>query len=1763
MIKIFPNSQHKILTKTVKTTSTATMDYKPDTTTESLYFNPILITYSDTQEHLIVSKIPRFYVNQSFSTRRKAITFFKTHNTSVTVPLTWDHYLSFKSRCVNRTLKRSTLSNTCNFNTQDYETAQRHLTTGHPLDTLLNNAPVTFRELPTLQDDAKRHAFREHLFGNRLATLCKHSRVPVFNKTTHLTERMYYFNERKFTIIYSRDDSFTDEYIRTLRALEIRAQAFIDISLIKDSQFADVMALFLQLTNGLPVTIAKIVLGAIAGFTGIVSNVIILCSNPTRRIANCAIISIFAQIAPNIIDKIGNFLNGWVQPQSAFTWIPSAVSLLLLTILGATNLTAAGGITICQKAARLGMTLASIGAFHRIFSEAWREMYPYIHEKLYGTAPGFDECFSQLDNFKSLVDRVDRFREQERHKHIMTSRPVCEEVHAMHNDLNKLFEMADRLRMRQVLTPVVRSYQKDITEWRAKALTSAFKVSGTRIEPVVLHIHGPSGVGKSRLTPCLVLEVLKDELDFDTFPELSNHIYTRNAASEFWAGYTGQMAVVFDDFMQKRDSEGSPNPEVFEVIQSANNSPFLVPMADLSEKANSYFTSKFMILSSNVDTLSPKSITHPAALQRRMDVVVKVTRPRPVNNTNGVFDTSCYDFALYIDEEPTVTLNFQQLVTLLREKRKLKNSSCDVMLQDIAFRKETPVMNEDLSHIPNIHRIVGQPSNMKNAEVPNTSTYTPPFEPTRLPPPIPVSTERVIAQGFYDWFANTKVPYQTESFLRHQEAIAPVLLGQAIPYSTIARLNLQKFFKSEEGEFAMIERTKQDAANRPMFAEIAAAMEEMSFAPDDDIDLFAYATAIKDTEEFKEIEQTAAALAVSGSLQKFFEASLLNSFKKLYPGNMFTKIFEKLPTGYTLTQVIVLAATGGGITALIGLLIYSMLKCFTPEKDIATPERYTTMYESVSDDLLTPYAYAELYDKDRDACQEHTRIAKESWDHMGKTPSMRGAVKGVRRESWDHMGRTPTMRGAVKGARVVRNGDIDPASAAIVNRITDQVATFYSAMDTVGQAGVGTFLVGRCCFLNLHVLESIQAATQCVVLLPGYQKRTAFEWNDLKVHKHPAIDLAMIVFPPQVRDHRNLVKHICTEADLNFQNTNVRIPLKRARNFEILNIKARTSNEALIVGSNPSIPEEDDDCFQVKGYIEYNNGFTIAGDCGSLVVLCNPRINQKICGMHVAGTSSAGFAFLLVLDHVEYLLDFARTDEKFEFVAPETADNPRPVIQGAVEQLGLMRAPFDPTSTSVRKSEIHGLFPVTKAPAILRPTNGVDPMIKGATNFGREPGFVSERDMESCRESMKAAFFVGTPVLARTLTIEEAVFGIPGVIEPMKTDTSPGYPWCLEKTVEPGKRHWIRTPNTQTGEKGFIHPDLRTALEPLIADARAGKISPSVFKDTLKDERRKLSRCNPADPDNIKTRVFAASPMHLVILLKMYYGAFFQHIQEQRIQNTTAIGVNPYGVEWHCIVKKLHEVNITANDGDYENFDTTQPPAFIDGFFTIAREWYDLHRADHNDDIVRQCAGRQVTFAIHLCKGEAYRVMGKNPSGTYGTTQINSGSNLCAFQYAWDKIFPTTPGPEHFHRNVRMITNGDDVVYSVTPKFSDFTITNISAHLKTINMNITPALKEGGFVEARPIEECTFLKRGFKRMEGFYRGPLDIDTCRDMTQWTKKSGDNIAATIENCKIAARELAITQPTGEVRQLLGGALAEIGQYTHLATTREILEEYRQFF
>jgi hypothetical protein len=108
-----------------------------------------------------------------------------------------------------------------------------------------------------------------------------------------------------------------------------------------------------------------------------------------------------------------------------------------------------------------------------------------------------------------------------------------------------------------------------------------------RIDPVVIHLIGKPGKGKSYLVDKLCKRI-------SSRFGIVRSVYQRSIATDHWDGYNGQLISVIDDIF----SEADGTTDQKQIIQICSNVPTVLPMADLKEKGMK-FNSDFLILTSN------------------------------------------------------------------------------------------------------------------------------------------------------------------------------------------------------------------------------------------------------------------------------------------------------------------------------------------------------------------------------------------------------------------------------------------------------------------------------------------------------------------------------------------------------------------------------------------------------------------------------------------------------------------------------------------------------------------------------------------------------------------------------------------------------------------------------------------------------------------------------------------------------------------------------------------------------------------------------------------------------------------------------------------------------------------------------------------------------------------------------------------------------------------------------------------------------------
>ncbi|AEP16502.1 replicase protein [Halastavi arva RNA virus] len=1709
--------------------------------------------------------------NGSYTTRRCSVAAFRNKYGLSAADL-WDK-LHF--RCTN--------IEKCNFSTKDIEKAYAHANRleHHRIFATFEDCAVhSFTsERPILAEadlSAERLVNRTHLFSNRLATLAKQGTSALFEHSGSQIRKTYRFNDRVFTLIFSVKDHWTLKYIKLLRPLEIKSQFGIDLNI--NHNLPDFSSLFESFgTSGAAAEVIK----KLGSITGLLANISILLAQPSTFIACASITAIAANFSSLFASTIAAFLS---QPmaQSSFTWVPHAVGLILLTILGVNKLSAVAGFAILQRITGLGTTLSGVGTVTRIIKDAWKDLFPFIYEKIYGTPPDFDEALLELDEFDQLTRAVEDFEKTESYKLIDTNRDICAHVRAMDETLKRVYVTADRRRLRDKFSPAIRVVSKRVEAWMEAVRNSPHKDVGIRVEPVVIYMYGASNCGKSLATTLLITDIIKDHPDVVTQPnvDIANFIYTRNPALEYWEGFTNAiLAVIYDDFLQRSDSVANPNPEVLEMFRIKNSAAFQVPKATLSEKKNSYFKAPLVVCTSNQPIIDAKSITCGDALKRRIDIHVKVERD-PTIIVGAEVNTECYTFTLVKDDQLTdIKLTYSQLVTLARMKMHAQGQKVVGLAASLNRVRTAPIIDVPLPEHHDMMSFIQNPAFTRNADQVKTTiigsaTEAVPrmaeahslldglFSPTQSTAMVPYTMEptphlsslerAMLLETLSGQHGPTGLVLDIPSIIKmdlvscltpeaklvfdtiggkHGLGLYDPWLADHLRNSTapleITPENVEKFRKATYTKMCYKQRTELMEAHFSYYDGHNDSLHPELTTGQPSVDPFEFARAQACATFAGRMRELMYKAQDAGGW--IWEYVIKSSMKYLWDGvtQPHAGMFQKIVAGYAFFAVFTaikiaiykLAHNYGYISA----DRYNALFGILPEEEqrkLPSAESYTEVVRCVENNVLPTSIATEMSDAIR------KKIASESWTHAGKTPAMR----------------TQTTIPRAPKAEAVTDANCKDVSS----KVSDNLAMFYIGNGvSIGQhCAIGLFVKDQSCLMNKHSLDQLlNTSSPVFATFPGTYTPVEIVMKDVAYARHPDHDIAMVRFP-KLRAHVDIVHQFCTDEDLNFDRAVFKILSRDKKMHPAVIVKGKKMTEAVHSTFGDQI-------IPITGGFEYEHAETTFGDCGSPVLVVNCMIARKILGIHGAGVATTGFAIAVTRSMVDYLLE--NFPKSHSLVPPEvtTLHYRQTYLEGNFEYLGTVPPPFDPVRTDVTNAEIFGVFEPTTAPAILKPVHGICPLIRGVEGMGKPKPILSESFLAEVHEVLVALTVPGEAAIARVLTIEEAIFGIPNVLKPIELATSPGYPWCAMQrpVLAPGKTAWIYA------ETQRIHPDLREAITKRIQQFKDGLIEPPIFKASLKDERRSLKRCDYSKPEDMKTRVFCASPMDFLIVIRMYYGAYFQHIINHRIKNWSTVGINPDSAEWDQLVRHLHHLNTNVKLGDYVGFDSSQSPSFIDAALRPADDFYELHGNNNTEDrYIREGIAQGIKFPTLLVKGDLYRLDGVNPSGVFGTTQINNNVNAAAFYYAWKKICGT--GPSDFIKNVRMGLYGDDNIFTVSHAFPDFTSTNVAHALKDVGMTYTAIDKSFDFKEDGLITDASFLKRGFVFIDGHWRAPLDIKTCREMANYTRKSMDNVTATLVNCRTAAIELAYTDPTGKTTEQIEKALSAVGLYERLPRLPEVL-------
>lgn len=548
---------------------------------------------------------------------------------------------------------------------------------------------------------------------------------------------------------------------------------------------------------------------------------------------------------------------------------------------------------------------------------------------------------------------------------------------------------------------------------------------------------------------------------------------------------------------------------------------------------------------------------------------------------------------------------------------------------------------------------------------------------------------------------------------------------------------------------------------------------------------------------------------------------------------------------------------------------------------------------------------------------------------------------------------------------------------------------------------------------------------------------------------------------------------------------------------------------------------------------------TTVGHCGSLAFSPDTcSYYGKILFFHTAGNGNSGAGLIIPPDLLRLTTKPVGSNGAFKPQGDFDLDT-RVSVANGISTTSLCGLPIvdildEPPhlvrETKLRKSVLYGWCgPAKKAPAVLKPVDGVDPYMETLCKYATEDPIVDTQLVQTCAYSYSAELKKFPFVDKKILSFEEAVAGIPGrqFIDGIPRKTGAGYPWNMR--YKNGKQEIF-------GAEGDYKFDtvgakeVRREVEAKLGMLKDGVRPRFLYTDTLKDELRSKKKV-----ENKETRMISGSPVDLTILTRMYFGSFSAFMMENRIQNGCAVGINPMSKEWSDLAHHVLGEDNKCVAGDFTGFDSSQSSTITQVILDIINDWYN----DGNDHI-RALLWLEVVNSLHV--HDKYVVVFDHclPSGHSMTSIINSMFVNVAFRYCWVRQVGFLSAIDIFVEFVKLVAYGDDNLCGITyvARTYGFNFETIRYWMNRLGLTYTAEDKsEEGYLYKK-LSECTFLKRGFRLEDDRWYAPLDLDTILEMPMWYRHGPDVPQRQADNVDNALRELALH--TAEIYEKYGAAL-----------------------
>jgi hypothetical protein len=1399
----------------------------------------------------------------------------------------------------------------------------------------------------------------------------------------------------------------------------------------------------------------------------------------------------------------------------------------------------------------------------------------------------FEQSFPGL---KTILERVELIKSEEfQLKFLDTNRSLCNDVVALENDIETLRFEAMRAR-RSELSIFLTGKVQTMTKVFEAARNSPAHAFAARPAPTTLWVYGLAGTGKSNLVNYFKTRIYANRYaDVDEW-NVQNFSLTRCAENEYWDGYHNQPVILYDDMCQSKDSPSKPNPEIMEFIRAKNEAPYHLHMSAIADKKNVYFNSEYVIATSNVKHPSPTSIADASAFQRRWDISIEVTvndafRDTSKDGTNAIkHGIDPLKVAAHIKKEECGSFIKDLYSVLVYDMRTKETIQGKMSLDEFETYYDT-VSAEKLSQASQLNQSILELTGVTSSdEKVDASAFMTKFsaeaedefidaeDVTPAPPEVPTDETTTMVDSLFQAIEADIAPPEIVDINKPWLNINVPSNIYERSRSFLTRLMRKTYaiWTEFEHEYAIILNLK-NVFNRVLLT------------PAQTVFVSLYNFLCSKTTLIVAFMTICVSVATRLLLRYFIQRSC-----RLLAATCFPTLCcsEKCRSACKFCDTIIVVETIGTFSYGMFILDRIMLEC---------PERLS-QYVLWRTENLPKYKEELTLRVLKDNASLNERIANVTESRETLT---RPSPPALRVESREMMTRGSRIRNNRESREIMTRGPIAnlrvESEVAVVNiydvdgplhqlraekqdlvmleqweSVCSKNAVFCSGNGTVS----GTFITGRTLMLPMHFVDGIDKTFS--YMNPGQDVGTTVPISLCSITQATTllgkkVDMALVTIPTSP-SRKNIISLFSTANDLS------KTP---EGDFAITTLRKLNNNICMTNFYGGALKSTG-----TQTYMDGDNVRTITqsfaydvdtrpGDCGGLLFARNNLIGGKIIGMHIAGNRGVGIAIPLSREFIQRNLDVHVSTHSLGINAivdaryPFEAEMKRPTVnydvvvpnslinKGSCISLGIATAPFAATATNICHSLLKGVIkePDTK-PAHLRSVlvdgERIDPMIRGVAKVLNSPNPLDPELLTMCIADVEWIHAKNGP-LGRVYTYEEAIVGVEdnSYATPLNRTSSPGYPYCLDNG-EPGKRKWFGY------DSYVINDDILTDVNELLDYARQGKRGDVVWLATLKDERRPIEKV-----DAIKTRVFAAGPMHYTIAVRMYFLDFVTHVMKNRIDNEVGVGTNPYSIDWHRTAERLTSKGTDVIAGDFSNYDGSLLQDVMWEILDMINNWYD--DGPENKQI-RSVLFEEICNARVMVKGEIVQWTHSQPSGNPLTVIINSLFNQIIMRYSYLLCKKTAGLPLlcDFTKDVSMQTYGDDNVLNIShfaiEWYNQITITH---ELAKIGLTYTDEGKTGQLIRSRALSDVSYLKRKFQLDScGYYSCPLDIGVCYEMANWIRgKSGRGIAATMENGNASLRELYFHGPAvfNHARAIYSKAMIKHNPQTRFPSFAELREEY----